>query len=297
MVQHGDYIPHFQIIRFPLESGLFFEFTVLREDLAHGFYQGNKWWKLKHNLQYCKDNQIQCLLTFGGAYSNHIHAVAAAGKAYGLETIGIIRGEKPATRSPTLEFALQNGMQLEFISREEYRQKSTEPFLQKLGIKFPDAHIVPEGGSNLLGLQGCKEWGEQLRGKADIFCLAAGTATTAAGIALANPEAEVWAFSALKNGGFLQEEAEHLAGTSLPNLQIITDYAFGGYAKHTPELLDFIEHMERQFALPLEQVYTAKALYGVIDLAKQHRIPTGKALCFIHTGGLQGKLRETKNPA
>jgi 1-aminocyclopropane-1-carboxylate deaminase len=297
MVQPGDYIPHFQTIRFPLESGLFFEFSVLREDLAHGFYQGNKWWKLKHNLLYCKENQIKRMLTFGGAYSNHIYAVASAGNAYGIETIGIIRGEKPASLSPTLEFALQNGMRLEFVSREEYRQKNTEPFLQKLGIKFPDAHIVPEGGSNLPGLKGCMEWGELLRGKADIFCLPAGTATTAAGIALANQEAEIWAFSALKNGSFLQEEAEQLAGTSLPNLQIITGYAFGGYAKHTPELLHFMEYMERQFSLPLEQVYTAKALYGVIDLAKKKRVADGKTLCFIHTGGLQGKLRQTKNPA
>lgn len=282
-----------QQIRFRLPSGKTFPVSVIREDLNHGFYAGNKFWKLKHNLAEAKRHGLP-ILTFGGAYSNHIYATAAAGKAEGIATIGVIRGGEPAEYSPTLRFAREQGMKLHFVSREAYRQKEQPGFLEHLHQTFGDFHSIPEGGSNALGLKGCEEWGTQLAGMGDIYALASGTGTTAAGIAKAllkqQPDAEVWAFSALKNGGFLQEEAEKIAGIPLPNLRIVTDYHFGGYAKHTPELLAFIKRMETEHTLPLEQVYTGKTLYGLLDLAEKGKIPANKTIRFIHTGGLQGKL-------
>lgn len=286
------YKPLFQKIRFPLGSGFFADIQILREDLNHPLLQGNKFWKLRHNVLYAQEQGIQNLLSFGGAYSNHIHALAAAGELYGLNTIGIIRGEEPESYSSTLQFARERGMQLHFISREAYRNKHTENFLQELKEQFGSFHLIPEGGSNALGFKGCMEWGTHLQGTADLFCLAAGTGATAAGIAKVNPSALVWAFSALKNGGFLKEEAEKIAGSPLPNLHIITDYHFGGYAKYNSELLHFIHEIESEYQIPLEQVYTGKALYGLLDLFKKGKVNPGLKVCFIHTGGLQGKLSQ-----
>lgn len=279
-------------IPFRLPSGKVFPVSVVREDLRHGLCSGNKYWKLKHNLAEAKRLELP-ILTFGGAYSNHIYATAAAGRMENIPTVGIIRGEEPAAYSPTLRFAQAQGMHLHFVSREAYRHKQDSRFLDELRNRFGDFYLIPEGGSNALGLKGCEEWGALLAGTADIYVLAAGTGTTAAGIAKAllthQPGAEVWAFSALKSGDFLKDEAENITGISLPNLRVIIDYPFGGYAKHTPELLAFIQNMETEYGLPLEQVYTAKTLYGLLDMVQKGMIPSGKKVCFIHTGGLQGK--------
>jgi len=268
--------------------------TVLREDLNHPLYQGNKFWKLKNNLFDAIQNGHDTLLTFGGACSNHIYATAVAGSLNHLKTIGVIRGQEPAIYSSTLQFAREHGMRLHFVTREEYRRKEESGFIARLKNLFGDFHLIPEGGSNEAGLRGCVEWGDSLVSHADIFCLAAGTATTAAGIAQAllsrDPGAKVIAFSALKDGGFLKTQAEKMAGSPLPNLSMITDYHFGGYAKYTPELLAFITQIEKDYSLPLEHVYTGKTLYGILDLSRKSYFPGDKRICFIHTGGLQGKL-------
>lgn len=282
-------------IRYPLAHGLTVSIRILREDLNQPLLQGNKFWKLKYNLAEVKKTNIKRLLTFGGAYSNHIHATALAGKLEGIETIGVIRGEQPNQYSPTLLFAQEQGMRLHFISRENYRHKTDTDFLEKLENEFGPYHLVPEGGSNELGLKGCMDWGKRIAHQADIYCLAAGTGCTAAGIAKSllfeQPKAEIWAFSALKNGGFLKEEAEKIAQMALPNLSIQTDYHFGGYAKYSPALLQFITEIENSYQIPLEQVYTGKAFYGMIDLLKKNVTNSNKDICFIHTGGLQGKIR------
>jgi len=287
----------FQDIEYLLPNGNTFSFKVLREDLNHPFYQGNKFWKLKYNIEEAIQANQKQILTFGGAYSNHIHATSAAGKLNGIQTIGIIRGEEPKAYSPTLQFAAENGMRLHFVSRSDYRLKENPAFIESLKINWGDFFLIPEGGSNNLGLKGCEEWGTNLSGTADIYCLAAGTATTAAGIAKAllqhQPSAEVWAFSALKDGGFLKGDADKAAGSPLPNLKIIIDYHFGGYAKYNNELLNFIQRMKSEYDLPLEQVYTAKTLFGLLDMAHKNIIPADKKICFIHTGGLQGTLNKT----
>lgn len=283
-----------QTVNMILASGNRFSFTVWREDLAHPHGIGNKFRKLKHNLAEAKRQNIP-ILSFGGAYSNHLHALALAGQTEGIPVIGIIRGEEPGTYSPTLHFARESGMQLHFVSREAYRQKNEPDFLDTLHGRFGNFYLLPEGGSNTLGLQGCEEWGECLSGTADLYALPAGTGCTAAGIAKTllrtQPGAEVWAFSALKNGGFLKDEAERMAGIPLPNLRIVTEYSFGGYAKHSPGLLAFIRRMEAEHNLPLEQVYTGKTVYGLSEMAAKGEIPPQKSVCVIHTGGLQGKLR------
>lgn len=288
------YMPHFQKICFSRGDGFPIPVQVLREDLAHPHGIGNKYWKLKHNLAEAKRLGLP-ILSFGGAYSNHIHALARVAQAENMPVIGVIRGEEPESYSPTLLAAKEAGMRLHFVSRGAYRQKNEPGFLETLHGLFGDFYLLPEGGSNELGLKGCEEWGEELAGTAHIYALAAGTGCTAAGIAKAllrlQPGAEVWAFSALKNGGFLKDEAERMAGIPLPNLRIITRYDFGGYAKYTPELLTFLHQTEKEHGLPLEQVYTGKTVFGLADMAAKGKIPPGKTVCFIHTGGLQGKLR------
>lgn len=289
-------MPFTQTVNFILSDGMPFTFLALREDLNHPLLQGNKSWKLKYNIQAAINTGQTQILTFGGAFSNHIYATAAAGKINGIKTIGIIRGEEPREYSHTLKFAMDQGMRLHFISREEYRQKNNPEFIRSLEERFGKFFHIPEGGSNELGLKGCEEWGTKIAGSADIYCLAAGTATTAAGIAKAllthQPDSKVWAFSALKNGNFLKADAENITHSPLPNLKIITDYHFGGYAKYNNELLDFIDKFENEYHVPLEQVYTGKTLYGLLNLAEKKLIPVGKSVCFIHTGGLQGKLKK-----
>lgn len=281
------YRPHFEQIRLASEGGFLVEIEVLREDLAHGYYHGNKWWKLKKNLEQALSMPVPAILTFGGAYSNHIHATAAAGKLYGMKTVGVIRGERPNEISPTLKFAAECGMHLEFVSREEYRKKNTPDFITSLLKRFGPMHLVPEGGANREGFEGCVEWASYMQKRADIFFIAAGTCTTAAAFATALPDAEILAVSALKGGKFLKDDAEAMAGKILPNLKILTEYHFGGYAKFTSDLLSFMESSP----IPLEQVYTAKVLFALTDWIKMGKLPKGKRICFVHTGGLQGRLK------
>ena len=286
------YTPHFQKLSFPGEEKREWVVQILREDLAHPFGQGNKYWKLKENLVEAINEGHDTLLTFGGAYSNHIHATAATGKAHGLKTIGVIRGEEPATYSPTLQFARDQGMTLHFVSREDYRHKQEPDFIARLGARFGRFHLIAEGGANRAGFLGAQEWGGHLAGRADYYCLAAGTGTTAAGIAKSllssQPSAKVLAFSALKNGGFLSGQAQRIADSPLPNLQIITDFHFGGYARCPPELERFMIQMAQEYRLPLDRVYTGKTLYGIRALLRDGYFPAEKTICFIHTGGLQG---------
>lgn len=283
-----------QQVKYVLPTGQPFQFSAWREDLNHPLLQGNKFWKLKYNIEEVLKSPSNTLLTFGGAYSNHIHACALAGKLNSIQTIGVIRGEEPKTYSPTLQFARDQGMKLHFVSREAYNRKNEPNYIETLHTQFGPFHLVPEGGSNALGLKGCEEWGKQLANTADIYCLAAGTCCTAAGIAKAllytQPGAEIWAFSALKNGSFLKDEAEYITHMALPNLHVITDYHLGGYAKYSTELLHFIRQMKSEHNLPLEQVYTAKTVFGLLEMAANNRIPINKRVCFIHTGGLQGLI-------
>lgn len=269
------------------------ELWVKREDLLHPHISGNKWRKLKYNLQEAGQQGHHALLTFGGAYSNHIAATAAAGQEYGFKTIGIIRGEEHLPLNPTLRFATSCGMQLHYISRDKYKLKAEPDFLEELQQQFGQVYLLPEGGTNLLAVKGCTEIVQDIPITYDYICSAMGTGGTLAGIVagLAG-EKQVLGFPALKGGEFLQQEVEELvraySGHTYSNWQLITDYHFGGYAKVKPELLAFMEAFGQKHHIPLEPVYTGKMLYGLFDLIRKGFFARGSRIVAVHTGGLQG---------
>ena len=261
------------------------------EYLNHPFISGNKWWKLKYNLEQAVQRKHHTLLTFGGAYSNHIYATAAAAKELGLKSIGIIRGEETLPLNNTLAFAESCGMKLHFVSREEYRNKTTGDFIQQLQNKFGDFYLIPEGGTNELAVKGVAEFGAALINEVDFdyLCLPVGTGGTMAGIvkALAGRK-KIVGFSVLKGGGFLSAEVKKWTADSFSNWNIEQDYHFGGYAKTTNELINFMNEIETQHQLPLDQVYTAKMMFGVFDMLQKEYFKRGSTILVLHTGGLQG---------
>jgi 1-aminocyclopropane-1-carboxylate deaminase len=264
---------------------------VKREDLNHPFVSGNKWWKLKYNLIQAIEQGYDTILTFGGAYSNHIYASAAAAKELGIKSIGIIRGnELSEVDNPTLQFAASQGMQLHFVSREEYRYKNENQFHAGLTEKFGNVYIIPEGGTNAFAIKGTKALGEMLLNEIefDVLFVAGGTGGTAAGLALAMPDKKIKVVSVLK-GDFLKDEIFSLTESKIKQADVLTDYHFGGYAKYNDTLLDFIANWDAK-QLPLEHVYTAKVLYAIDDLIKKKYFKSGSKILLLHTGGLQGKL-------
>jgi len=263
--------------------------AIKREDLIHPFVSGNKYRKLKYNISEALKLGQHRLLTFGGAFSNHIAAVAAAGKEQGLQTIGIIRGDEltgGVSNNPTLQFATDCGMQLEFISREAYRQKSEAAFIEKLQQKFGDYYLLPEGGTNDLAVKGCEEILTQADAAFEYICCAVGTGGTISGlINSAKPCQQVLGFPAVK-GDFLRQEIHKFAKPD--NWKLISDYQFGGYAKVNEELIGFLNRFYLENGVPLDPVYTGKMVFGVIDLIQKDYFPSGSKILMIHTGGLQG---------
>lgn len=264
--------------------------VIKREDLLHPYISGNKYRKLKYNLIAAKTKGYTTLLTFGGAYSNHIAAVASAGKEYGFKTIGVIRGEELIDKidsNPTLKFAKSCGMNFHFVSREGYRHKSNLNFIENLKTTFGDFYLLPEGGTNDLAVKGCSEILNQNDEQFDYICTAVGTGGTIAGlIESSNAVSQtVLGFSALK-GTFQTSEIDSL--TSKRNYQILDDYCFGGYAKVNSNLIEFINDFKCKTSIPLDPVYTGKMVYGIIDLIKKGIIKNQSKILAIHTGGLQG---------
>lgn len=263
--------------------------TIRRLDLVHPQISGNKFFKLKYNFLEAQRLGYQKLLTFGGAYSNHIAATAFAAHQFGFTSVGIIRGEelKDKPLNPTLQTAQDFGMQLHFVSREDYRRKQQPEFLAALQQQFPDHFVIPEGGTNDLAIQGCKEIFKPVDTQFDVICCAVGTGGTVTGLIEASQDhQQVLGFSALK-GSFLNEDVTKL--TAKRNWQIIDDYCCGGYAKTTPQLFQFIQDFEAEHGIPLEQVYTGKMLLGLTDLIQKGHFPAGSKILVIHTGGLQGR--------
>lgn len=263
--------------------------SIKRLDLIHPQISGNKFFKLKYNLLAARQQGFEKVLTFGGAYSNHIAATAFAAHKFGFQSLGMIRGEELAQRpfNPTLATAQQFGMQLEFISRNAYRQKDQPDFLQHLQQQYPDFYLIPEGGTNALAVQGCREILTAEDAQFDLICCAVGTGGTLAGLIEASQQhQQLLGFSALK-GDFLTQEVAQL--TTKRNWRILDDYCCGGYAKTTPELIQFIQTFEQRYNIPLEQVYTGKMLRGIFDLIDQDKIGPDQKILLIHTGGLQGR--------
>jgi len=270
------------------QSGI--KLLIKREDQNHPFVSGNKWWKLKYNLEQALDAGQTTLLTFGGAYSNHIYATAAAAHELGLKSIGIIRGEETLPLNPTLSFAKASAMQLQYVSREAYRNKTETLFIEQLHKQFGDFCLIPEGGTNELAVKGCAEFAKQLRDEVDFdyLCLPVGTGGTIAGMIEGLDESKkIIGFPSLKGALFLEEEIKKY--TSKRNWQLVYDYHFGGYAKVTKELTEFMDQFEKQFNIPLDPIYTSKMMFGVIELIKKKFFQEGSTILAIHTGGLQGR--------
>ena len=273
-----------------IEKGV--EVFVKRDDLTHEHISGNKFRKLKYNLLFAEKIGKKKLLTFGGAYSNHIAAFAEAAALFGFEAKGIIRGDElNENSSPTLKRAFERGMKFEFVSREAYRNKTE--ICQKYEKEYL---IIPEGGSNDLALKGVAELMDEIeQSKFDFICTAVGTGGTMAGLLSNNDfQGKVIGISVLKNGEFLRNEIESFLSKSFPsNALLDTDYHFGGYGKHDNILLEFINNFEKKHNIPLDQVYTGKLFFGILDKINKNHFEKGSRILLIHTGGLQGKIKKS----
>lgn len=284
-----DFKAPIEKISHPLLEEKAIELSILREDLNHPLISGNKYRKLKYNIIEAKRLGYQKLLTFGGAYSNHIAATAAAAKLNNLTVIGIIRGEeisKLIEDNATLKFAQQEGMTFQFVSREEYRKKDEPDYLAQLQAQYPDYYIIPEGGTNELAIKGCEEILHPSCAAFDVITTAIGTTGTITGlINSAEKNQHIIGFPALK-GDFFPEEIRKL--TSKTNFSVVNHYHFGGYGKVNEELINFINDFKHRTTITLDPIYTGKMLYGIFDLIRQDYFKPNQRLLAVHTGGLQG---------
>jgi 1-aminocyclopropane-1-carboxylate deaminase len=261
------------------------EVSVLRLDKIHPIISGNKWFKLKYYLEDAISQNKKNIITFGGAWSNHIIATAAACQLCGLNATGIIRGEEAPELSPTLKQAKELGMQLIFLSREDYKAKHIpEKFLTD------EYYLIPEGGYGRKGAEGAAgifEYCDQ-ETYTHIAC-AAGAGTMLAGLIMGSlPRQKIIGISVLKNNNELEEKVRSLLNNDSANFQILHDYHFGGYAKHTDELLNFMNAFYEQTKIPSDFVYTGKLFFAITDLSKKKFFPQGSKLLLIHSGGIQG---------
>lgn len=283
-----------QLVDLPLLKEKGISLSIKREDKIHPLISGNKYRKLKYNILNALEKKENTLLTFGGAFSNHISAVASAGKENGFKTIGIIRGdelgrdlEKTLMFNPTLRLANELGMELKFISRQSYRLKDSEEFIANLKREFGDFYLLPEGGTNLLAIKGCEEILKEKDDEFDFICSCVGTGGTVSGlINSSKSNQKVLAFATLQ-GDFLIKEIEKY---TIPNKNwsFINAYHFGGYAKVNEELINFINNFKIDTQISLDPIYTGKMMYGLIDLIRKDYFFAGAKILAIHTGGLQG---------
>ena len=276
-------IQHIENIKLTPQLSLKPEFRV------HQTVSGNKYRKLKYNIKAVLDGNFEGVLTFGGAFSNHIAATAAVGKALDISTVGFIRGKELASgmdSNTTLSYAKACGMHLEFLSRSEYRQKTEDSFLKSIQKKYPKFYIIPEGGTNALAIDGCREILNEADREFDIICCAVGTGGTISGLINSSlPHQKIIGFPALK-GTFLREDICKFAQQS--NWDLCHEYHFGGYAKVNLELIQFINKFKKEFELPLDPIYTGKMMFGIFDLIRNGFFSKSEKILAIHTGGLQG---------
>ncbi len=281
-----------QSIHHPLLERYRVNLSIKREDLIHHTISGNKWRKLKYNLIHARKRGVNLLITFGGAFSNHIYSTAAACKYFNLPLLIYLRGDHIDTHNPTLNFVQAHGAKIRLLSREEYRLKDSDRFLKEIKNEFPNALIVPEGGSNSLAIEGLKELGQeltvQMERSYDFLLVSAGTGCTAAGIIQSVPnEMRIEVYSALK-GNFLIKDIQSYLSKEFNNWSLIQDFHFGGYAKTNESLINFINEFKRSTSICLDPIYTAKAMYGFFDRLQKGSYPKGSNVVFVHTGGLQG---------
>ena len=270
---------------------------VARADQIHPLASGNKYYKLKPNLAYAKENNIKCLLSFGGAFSNHIHALALTAEAEGFQSVGIIRGESAYAVNPTLSIAKQAGMKLEFVSREAYRKRNDPSYLKALEKRYPDCLIIPEGGSSQLAISGCKALAEEINlannsAQFDYLLCASGTGATAAGLACGTEEDQrVIAYSVLRDESLGDRVAAFIKKETSDSKSLKIEQAdFGGYAKFDKKLLDFVFDWYQQTGILLDPIYTSKLCMRLLEQLAAGEFKQGSNICIVHTGGLQGWL-------
>lgn len=289
LLLHYQKTPVLEVFHAALEKrGL--KLLIKREDLNHPFVSGNKWWKLKFNLREAIRQNQHTLLTYGGAFSNHIYATAAAAKELNLKSIGIIRGEETLPLNPTLRFAVECGMQLHYMSRLAYREINSTSHQTWLEQTFGKYYRIPEGGTNDYAVKGCEEFGKIIDHTAcDVVCLPVGTGGTMAGVIKGvSPAKKILGFAVLNNARFLQKDIEELSGAVNPNWELLTEYAYGGYAKRHRLVSSFIKSFFEYTKIPLDFVYTGKMMCAVFDLVEKHYFKEGTTILAVHTGGLQG---------
>jgi 1-aminocyclopropane-1-carboxylate deaminase len=272
--------------------------SVKRDDQQHEVVSGNKLFKLFYHLEQCQLKGIKTIVTFGGAYSNHIHATAYAAKQMGIKTVAIIRGEQLLPLNPTLKDCTDWGMILEPVSRQDYKNKDHSSVIENIIKKYNAPYVIPEGGCDLLGVKGAAKILDGVdQSQFDCIVCACGTGTTLSGIIhSASSHINVLGMAVLKGADWMRDEVQgwldKLESREQKlyekNWMINTDFHFGGYAKTSEQLNTFVKEMKDIYHLPLEHVYTGKSVYGILSLAKQGYFKKGSKILFIHTGGLQG---------
>jgi 1-aminocyclopropane-1-carboxylate deaminase len=267
------------------------EVRIKRDDLIHPDVSGNKWRKLMYNVDQAVAQGHTTLLTFGGAYSNHIYATAKACQMLGLKSIGIIRGDYFPKLSSTLTFAKACGMELKFISKAQFDLRETDAFNKELAKEWGNFYRIPEGGANNLGVKGCTQILEEVDWFFDTILTACGTATTLSGLVLGlKPGQSALGISVLKDGGSLETFVESQVGKARSDWEILHEYAGKGYAKVDDNLYRFKQEFEAETGIPLDFVYTAKLMQALISEVERGRWKQGTRLLALHTGGLQGNL-------
>ena len=269
------------------------EWGFLRLDLVHPTVSGNKWFKLKHNLQYAIDMGYKSVLTFGGAYSNHLHATAAAAREHGLKATGLVRGMYASVNfTPTLAACKDLGMEIVFVPREEYSRKDDPENLRKLEERYPNTFVIPEGGANEQGKTGAEESAALIPASFSHVCVSVGTGTTFIGLRNGLHHSQsLLGFVPLRGGSYLKSHIRnHLYHDKDNHWILFDDYHFGGFGSSTDELFDFMNSFYNRTSIPLDIVYTSKMMFGIRELLRSGFFPSGSRILCVHTGGLQGNV-------
>lgn len=266
------------------------ELYIKREDLIHLTFGGNKWRKLKYNLEAYNSGNYQTIITFGGAFSNHIAATAAICNYYKIPSVGIIRGTYIDEQNPTLNLAKKNGMILHHVPKTEYKLKTNSSYINSFIENYPNPMIVPEGGSNTLAKKGVMEMVSEIKNfnHFDHITVAAGTGMTAAGIIEAcTPKTKIWVINVLRNESLKQTIHNTLINKN-KNWEVLSSFDFGGYAKVPETLKTFSNNFNTKYNTLLDPIYTSKMMYATLSLINSNTFKKGEKILAIHTGGLQG---------
>ena len=268
---------------------------IKREDLIHNIVSGNKWRKLKYNFEYLLNNKIKTILSFGGAYSNHLHALSWLAKKNEIKSIALVRGEESSKNNSTLSFCIKNNMELYFLNRKIYREsKYDNEIINQIKKNNKNLFMIPEGALNDLGIKGCEEIMGEVKDHFNFVCCSIGSGCTAIGVIKSlNVNQNFLGFSSFKNSNFLHHNFKNYINFK-SNWSINSDYNFGGFGKINLELKNFISSFEEKYKIKLDPIYTSKLFFGLFDMISKKKFPKESRILALHTGGLQG-LQGIKN--